>query len=230
VILRRIVFGEAKPGFPNFAKVLQPLDESVAYCNRTGPLEHDRVTDYALTIPALGFDFVHPTPLAFVSSAPPAGDSLGIFAWHHSYLYAQGTIAAGLDPVHVEAARLCNAIYAKPGTLLESWEHQATTAGVYWAISRQGGRAYVVFRGSDTLLDWLRDLIGINVQVMLNRIFSHYHFGPMWDGFLIGMDETWAAVRSLISDADEVVFTGHSLGADRADIAAGFAVLERKAP
>jgi hypothetical protein len=228
MILRRIVFGEALPGMQQFADILKGLDESVAYCNRSGPLGHDRVTDFPLAVPALGLDFVHPTPLAFVRADPPDNDGLGIFRWHHAPLYVAGTQAAGIDPAHVEAARLCNAIYAKPGTPPEAWDASSSTVGVVWAIRRQGRRSFVVFRGSDDLFDWLRDLTGFDVPALLTRLIMHDRLGRMWEGFVIGMDAAWAAIKPLIADVDEVIFTGHSLGADHADIAAAYAVLERK--
>ena len=216
-ILRRVVFGEPKPGEAPFAAILSGLTSSASYCNRTGPLEHDRVTDLAYSIPALGLNLVHPTPLLFVSAAPAAGDPDGIFAYHHMPLYAQG--AAGLDPVTVQCANLCRGIYAYPGDAPVQWDAMADTAGVSWGIKFDNGRAYVVFRGSDDLLDWLRDLTGFDPKVS-----PHPTFGPMWDGFLIGMPEAWAVIAPLLVGRDEVVFTGHSLGAARADIAAGYAL------
>jgi hypothetical protein len=221
--LRRICFGEPKPGMAKFATVLARLDRSESYCNRVGPLEHDRVTDLPFTVPALDLGYQHPTPLAFVSAAPAANDDWGIFAEHHVQLYQQGVAAANLDPVTTEAVRLCRAIYAYPGDAPEKWDEQLTTDGVYWALKFEGQRAYVVFRGSDTPLDWIRDLAGLDPD----RILEHDDFGPMWDGFLIGMEDTWTAVKPLLAHADEVVFTGHSLGAARADIAAGYALLSR---
>jgi Lipase (class 3) len=228
MILRRIVFGEALPGMQKFADILKGLDESVAYCNRSGPLGHDRITDFPIAVPAVGLDFVHPTPLAFVRADPPPNDPLGLFRWHHSYLYLAGAQAAGIDPAHVEAARLCNAIYAKPGTPLEPWQFRANSNGIEWGLRLDGRRAYVVFRGSDDLLDWLRDITGFDIALMLTRLIMHDRLGRMWEGFVIGMDAAWAAIKPLIADADEVILTGHSLGADHADVAAAYAVLERK--
>lgn len=235
MIIRRIVFGEALPGMRQFADILKGLDESVAYCNRSGPLGHDRVTDFPLAVPVLGLDFVHPTPLRFVRADPPDDDGLGIFRWHHMPLYYAG-MSSPLPPdidaakyrVHVEAARLCEAIYARPGTLPEPWQFRASSNGVEWGLRLDGRRAYVVFRGSDDLFDWLRDITGFDIALMLTRLIMHDRLGRMWEGFVIGMDAAWAAIKPLIADVDEVIFTGHSLGADHADVAAAYAVLERK--
>jgi hypothetical protein len=222
--IRRIVFGEPKPGEAQFAGLLSKLDESVSYCNRTGPLAHDRVTDLPFAIPALKLNFVHPTTLAFVSAAPADNDPLGIFAYHHMTLYDEG--AEVLPAQHRHAADLCRAIYAYPSDPPFTWDERLDTAGVAWGVSFGGPVnstktvAYVVFRGSYTLLDWLRDLVGFAPAV------SHPMFGPMWGGFLIGMEETWAAIKPLLKGMDEIVFTGHSLGASRADVAAGYMLMD----
>ncbi len=220
-VLRRIVFGEPQPGGAQFAALLAKLTESVSYCNRTGPRAHDRITDVPFTVPALGLDFVHPAPLSFIAAAPAADDAWGIFAWHHMQLYQQAALAARLDPVHLQCVRLCRAIYAYPGDPAPSWDERLDTAGVAWGVKFEGSRAYVAFRGSDDFLDWLRDLTGFDPA----RLLDHDAFGPMWDGFVVGMQETWAALKPLVADVAEVIFTGHSLGAARAGVAAGYAIL-----
>jgi hypothetical protein len=231
MIIKRIVFGEPKPGEAAFAALLEKLDESISYCNRSGPLQHDRVTDVPFTVPALGLNFKHPTPLAFVSAAPPSNDDWGLFAWHHIELYQQGVRAIyRVDPLHAECVRLCQAIYAKPGTAPEVWDEKLETAGVVWGVKFDGVRAYVVFRGSDSLMDWLRDLTGLDPEVLAARITQHEKFGPMWDGFVVGMADTWTALKPLLAQSTEVVFTGHSLGAARAGVAAAFALNSAVSP
>jgi hypothetical protein len=222
MILRRVCFGEPKPGEQQFADILAKLDGSASYCNRIGTLQHDRVTDLAYSVPLLGLNLIHPTPLLFVSAAPAANDPDGVFALHHMPLYAEG--ASSLDPVTAQCANLCRGIYAYPGDTPIQWDHRADTAGVAWGIKFDGDRAYVVFRGSDDLLDWLRDLTALDPDFLLQRIVHHDTFGPMWGGFLIGMAETWAAIKPLVASIPEIVFTGHSLGAARADIASGYAL------
>lgn len=223
MILRRICFGEPKPGEAQFANLLKPLDESVSYCNRPGPLQHDRVTDLPFAVPALGLDYVHPTELSFVSAAPAAEDDYGVFAAHHMILYSAGIISLNpaADPVHVESARLCRGIYAYPSDPPTAWDRRSSTAGIEWGIKFDGRRAFVVFRGSESILDWLRDLVGFAPSVDAGD------FGQMWGGFLIGMEYAWADIAPLVKGRDELVITGHSLGAARADVAAGYALLAR---
>lgn len=221
--IRRIVFGEPKPGEAEFADVLKPLDESVSYCNRTGPTQHDRVTDLPFTIPELALNYEHPTALLFVDGG---SDGTGEFSWHHCPLYLAGSIAAKLDPLHIECARLCNAIYAYAGDPTEVWDARQDTAGVAWGIKIEGKHAFVVFRGSETLLDWLRDLI--SVAPLRHSVYEK--LGMMWDGFVLGMPETWAAIWAILAPSvangtiTEIVITGHSLGAARAGVASAYAL------
>jgi hypothetical protein len=223
-IMRRIVFGEPKPGCAQFAAILKKLDESVSYRNTVGN-HRDRVTEVPFTIPVPDFDFQQPAPLTDVSSPADPKDPWGIFSLHHMLLY-DSAAAAFTDPFHRECASLCRAIYAYPGDPVEVWDHSATTAGVDWAVRFEDNRAYVVFRGSDDLLDWLRDLTSLDIGVLLAHVLHQDTFGPTWDGFVIGMSEAWAVIKPLVASSPEVIFTGHSLGAARADVAAAYALTE----
>lgn len=213
---KRIVFGEPRPGGPKFSSILSKLFTNVSYCNRTGPLEHDRVTDVPFSIPAFGLNFQPPSPLEFIKGTPPQNDDWGIFSLHHIQLYVQGAIAANIDPVHIQAVQLCAAIYDPSST----WDKLINTHGVVCGLKTVGNRVFVVFRGSDDILDWLRDITAIDVA----NIMAHAVFGQMWGGFLVGMPEVWAVIRPLLEGATEIIFTGHSLGAARADIATGYAL------
>ena len=216
--IRRVVFGEPKPGESQFAAIVQRADESVSYCNRGGPRQHDRVTDVPFTVPALGLNFEHPAPLTFLRCVPPVDDAWGIFSYHHVELYETGAAASGADPRHAVAARLCRAIYDRG--VPEAWDARGLTQGVAWAVRRVGDTVYVVFRGSDALFDWLRDLTGFDPAA------EYPALGRMWDGFVAGVAEAWAEIWALpmVSGATELVITGHSLGAARASVATAFAI------
>ena len=216
-LIRRVVFGEPKPGGAGLASALAGVEGS-SYCNRGGALQHDRVTDVPFSIPLLKLDLAHVTPLKFVCGRPESADSWGLFAWHHMPLYYAGAQSAGLDPVELEAARLCKAIYADE----EPWDERKDTAGVSWGMRRVNGRAYVVFRGSYTLFDWLEDATALDPS----RLFLHDALGSLWGGFFLGIPETWKLVKPLVSTANEIVFAGHSLGAARATIVAALAKLD----
>lgn len=88
-LLRRIVFGEPKPGLPQLAQFISPVSGR-SYRNGTG-FHHDTITDLPATIRPLQ-NYVHPTPLIFVSE-PPKNEIealLDIFGFHHMPLYAAG--------------------------------------------------------------------------------------------------------------------------------------------
>jgi hypothetical protein len=144
-----------------------------------------------------------------------------VFAEHHMPLYDEGIRALNPDDpgnLHVVCAQLCRGIYAYPTDPPMTWNHRENTAGIEWGIKYDGQRAYAVFRGSDSILDWIRDLVGFAPSV------STENFGQMWGGFIIGMEYAWGVIAPLVKGYDEIVFTGHSLGAARADIAAGYAI------
>lgn len=239
MILRRVVFGEPKPGMAALAKLLGGLDESVSYCNRTGPLEHDRITDYPFTVPMLLLNYQHPTPLVFTSAEPPPNDAYGIFAWHHAYLYESGLAAMVAPPHHQSAAMLCEVIYDElVRTPSFPWLARERTAGVEWGAWRDPtGPLYIVFRGSKidkvagqpNFLDFIRDLTAFDPADALKRVFTHPRLGEIWDGFFEGMEEVWIAIQKVIAaeNPSELIITGHSLGAARASVVCGFALESR---
>lgn len=86
-LLRRVVFGEPKPGLPQLAKFISGVPGR-SYRNGTN-FHHDYITDVPATIKPLQM-YMHPTPLIFVNE-PPADEVeelLDVFAFHHLELYA----------------------------------------------------------------------------------------------------------------------------------------------
>ncbi len=84
-MLRRVVFGEPKPGFQQLADYIKDVP-AVSYRNGDSHF-HDLVTSVPATFPPE--EYVHPVPLTEVC-APPTGnlmDKLSVFAWHHCPLY-----------------------------------------------------------------------------------------------------------------------------------------------
>ena len=221
--VRRIVFGEPKVGFPQFAGVLAKLDESISYCNHPGTLRHDRVTDVPFSLPDIGLPFTQPTPLITDKIQVP-GVGFGFFSEHHMGLYLAGAKAVLTDPVHLQCAEMCMAIYSAP--MPDYWDERQETAGVVWGARwdrMSPGRLYFVYRGSDNLPDWLRDITPIDP----GNVVYDPQLGPVWGGFTIGMRETWDVQKALVGAALEVVFTGHSLGAAHADIAAAYFLTDK---
>ena len=90
--IRLSVFGEPKPGFGDFAKVIRDIPGE-SYRNGSEHRFYDIVTFVPITIKPLDA-FVHRKPLVLLESPPPpALDQLSIFAFHHITLYAAAVAA-----------------------------------------------------------------------------------------------------------------------------------------
>ena len=84
--VRRLCFGEPRPGFPKAGGIIAQA-RGRSYYNANGRA-HDLVTDVPFT--TWIEDFVHPTPLVPVCK-PPSDDDVRrdfLFAWHSMALYA----------------------------------------------------------------------------------------------------------------------------------------------
>ncbi len=81
----RVVFGEPKPGLLDHASIIGKVDGR-SYRNGDDR-HHDPVTDVPFSFPPL--QYVHPTQVIPVCCRPHGGEfeQLGVFAWHHAYLY-----------------------------------------------------------------------------------------------------------------------------------------------
>lgn len=115
---------------------------------------------------------------------------------------------------------LCGMIY-RPVAILNSFDHfdAGLDDGVCWGLKRLPAFDVVVFRGSITLQDWVRD---IRAAAVPSRV-GHVHAG-----FYAGMENVWTDVRPMLSQPAIVV--GHSLGAARADILAALMVVDGTPP
>ena len=87
--IARVVFGEPKPGYMDLAKLIE-LVPGRSYRNGDQK-HHDLVTDVPFSFPP--FQYVHPTPIIPVLEMPSADgfSSMGVFAYHHTQLYAKAT-------------------------------------------------------------------------------------------------------------------------------------------
>jgi hypothetical protein len=89
------------------------------------------------------------------------------------------------------------------------------------------GADVIVFRGSTTLQDWLRD-----AEAVANPVESA-GLGPVHPGFNAGLTAVWQelmARRAAGQLSPRVVVTGHSLGAARATLMTGYLVQGGAAP
>lgn len=79
----RIVFGEPKPGFADFAEVISVIDGASYCCG--DDYGHDLITEMPFSFPPE--EYVHPTPLISVRGSPPRNDPWSAFRYHHFALY-----------------------------------------------------------------------------------------------------------------------------------------------
>lgn len=116
-------------------------------------------------------------------------------------------------------------VYAYTGDAPVQWDHfepGSGSGGICWGLKRFDDTDVVVLRGSTTFQDWLRDF-----STVANP-FSHNKLGPVHPGFLVGLPETWATLKSLVQP--KWICSGHSLGAGRAAILTAIATLDGHAP
>lgn len=123
-----------------------------------------------------------------------------------------------------DVAALCNGIYAYPGDAPIAWDHYDDGAddGVVWALKKVEGVWILVFRGSVTIPDWLRDVEAIAVWNADLR--AHVH-----PGFNANVKKALQEAFAIIGQ-DPWIATGHSLGAARADNATAYGIVLGHAP
>ena len=105
-----------------------------------------------------------------------------------------------------QAVQLSAAVYDKS----TDWHHLWATDDVVCGHRRIGANDVLVFRGSVTAEDWMRDADALPV--------SDHEVGIVHKGFLAGMDDLLEQVQAIIKGP--IILTGHSLGGARARIAA----------
>jgi predicted lipase len=111
-------------------------------------------------------------------------------------------------PSDAAIVALCAEIY-QPTAIAGAFDYYdaGMDDGICWALRRLDDFDVVVFRGSVTRQDWLRD---VQALAMPSRI-GHVH-----SGFYAGMEHMWADLKPMLSQP--AIITGHSLGAARADV------------
>lgn len=121
-----------------------------------------------------------------------------------------------------QIADLVAASYLPPDQSGVVWDHfDPGESGdkVRWGVKRIGADVAVILPGSRTLLDWLRDLTAIADP------FHHDDVGPVHPGFLSGMRTVERELGGMVDKTSPIFIGGHSLGAGRGGILAGFLVL-----
>lgn len=105
---------------------------------------------------------------------------------------------------HLICAEMAQQIYAGPSSF---WDHYFDHDQIVIGVKQLGSVSLVVFRGSATPLDWLRDLKAMPIK--------HPKLGYVHKGFFECMDDD--IIQELSPTlGPNIVITGHSLGAAHA--------------
>jgi Lipase (class 3) len=102
---------------------------------------------------------------------------------------------------------LCAEIYQPTAAGAFDYYDAGADDSICWAVKRLDGFDVVIFRGSVTLQDWLRDAQALAVPSRIGHVHS---------GFYAGMEHMWADLKAMLSQP--AIVTGHSLGAARAAV------------
>lgn len=114
----------------------------------------------------------------------------------------------------------CEAIYSNPQTIL--WTHFEESLDLTWGMVRIDDTYLIINRGSKSRNDWM-----IDAEAYANPLI-HRGLGPVHTGFMRGMENQWAIVKTIAKQAGitQVKFGGHSLGAAHATLLTGIAILD----
>jgi lipase (class 3) len=126
-------------------------------------------------------------------------------------------------PPDKDVADLCVGIYAYPGLPAATWDRfddGKDSDQICWGVKIVDDCDVLVFRGSTTFEDWRRDF---NVWADPS---VHSKIGPVHPGFLDGLDQVLQEYQEFRGNPGrKLVVAGHSLGAGRASILCGLAIV-----
>lgn len=175
------LFGCPRPGNSVISTTLSRVPVR-SVCNG-----RDLVTRVPFDLPPLE-SYANAAPFEMGNAPPPAGDTWGLFAWHHSELYAQACRSLPASPAGsavglIEAIDAIVDLYNDTGT----WDWRHDVDGQFWhmRIAPSGARMMIA-RGSTTALDWTHDFDALQTNVDGARVS---------DGF-------WKGVGPILTDLD----------------------------
>ncbi|HKD25228.1 MAG TPA: hypothetical protein VKC66_04835 [Xanthobacteraceae bacterium] len=125
-----------------------------------------------------------------------------------------------------DVADVCVGIYAYPDSpAVTGFRRPGRQRPDLLGVEVVGDCDVVVFRGSKTFEDWLRDF-----DVLANP-FVHSKIGPVHPGFLLELDQVFREYQQYRQQGSgKLVISGHSLCARRASIFCGLAIVAGVVP
>jgi hypothetical protein len=173
-------FGCPRPGNSELGVVLSHVPIWRSIRNDCGHLpDYDLVTAVPFDVEAW-LDYAQPAPFEAVAEQPAPNDPWLMFRYHHIELYAAG--CAKLPPTGSGAGvELMDAVTAVQdlydGTGDWTWTHFVD--GQYCAIRTfTNGDKLLVFRGSETELDWIHDLETLQLDLFGAKVSRGFWSGP----------------------------------------------------
>ena len=129
-------------------------------------------------------------------------------------------------PTDLEIAQLTAALEQASTKNWSSFDHvepPQQDGGVCWGIKAFDDATVVVMRGSITKQDWFRDFLAMPAH----EVSPYEKLGPVHLGFSIGLPAAWKIIKPGVTVRQKpLILAGHSLGAARAWILAGMAIVD----
>lgn len=124
-------------------------------------------------------------------------------------------------PSNVDLINYCAAIYS-PTISQNDWDYLdlGLDDGVFFAVKKLPDCDVIVFRGSITARDWLRDIVALPLITKIGSVHA---------GFYLGMEKMWSELKPMLSNKP-VVVVGHSLGASHANMLCGLMIKDNIVP
>lgn len=117
------------------------------------------------------------------------------------------------------AAQLVYSGYWPPNRLT----HTVTIDAVTAFTGIVGGDQVLLFPGSESLTDWQRDFMSVEMT-------QDPQLGPVGDGFILGLRDVLSLALKTLDMTKPITIIGHSLGAARALLAAAELIIQKVDP
>jgi hypothetical protein len=127
----------------------------------------------------------------------------------------------------LDCARLTQALYTEEAAGYPSFTHADCSGSVCWGIKTLDDVTVLVFRGSVDRQDWFLDFLALSWR----EAAPYKALGPVHLGFSTGLVDAWTLIKPrVIAAGKPLIIAGHSLGAARAWIVAGMAIIDGIVP